>query len=491
MSVAVGTASRRAAAPGRPVVFVSVPHGSSAGNMLRTGLVRRILEANRDAEITLVSPLVEDPGFVHEFQHPRVRFEPLPPHRVAGFEARLMSLIQASYLDSGLTEAVRIRRQEAVAKKTIRFIRAKRLLASVVAPSIVRKESRYDLVDRFVSHPLAEQLFNRYRPTLLVVSSPGLILAEVPLLRTAARSGVPSVAVDASWDNFTNKVLPVRRVDRLVVWNTLMKQQAAELHGYRPEQVRVTGTPHWDLYFRGHGSARDVFLRRIGADPSRKLITLTTTPLELYPHYDHVLRVLIGAMQDRRWPSPCQILVRVHPRDSLERYRQFVEVPHVMVEKPFRTTVKASDGLSADITPESQQHLADTLRHSDVVLQVASTIAIEAAIFDTPVVNISFDGEEPCEFVRSARRYLQFTHFANVVRHDAMRLATTPAELVEAVAEYLRNPAMHADGRRRLVAEQCEFVDGRSSERVAACVVDMLDHECGLQTRPLTAVASS
>ena len=41
------------------------------------------------------------------------------------------------------------------------------------------------------------------------------------------------MAIDPSWDNFTNKLLPVRRVDRLIVWNELMKQQAIELHGYR------------------------------------------------------------------------------------------------------------------------------------------------------------------------------------------------------------------------------------------------------------------
>src|SRR5206468_8189368 len=110
---------------GLPAVLVSVPHGSSAGNMLRTGLTQRILDSGSAVEVTLVSPLVGDPAFVHEFTHPRVHFEPLPPHRMSGIEARLMSLIQASYLDSGLTEAVRIRRQEAVANGTIRFIRAK------------------------------------------------------------------------------------------------------------------------------------------------------------------------------------------------------------------------------------------------------------------------------------------------------------------------------------------------------------------------------
>ncbi len=234
----------------KPVVLLSIPHGGSAGNVLRTGLVTRLLASAEAPVLVIISPLVEDAAFVREFDHSRVRFEPLPPHRPSGLEARLFALVQAAYIDSGVTESVKIRRAEAAAKKTIRWIRAKRLLATIAAPSIVRKESRYTLVDRLTAHPFADQLFDRYRPALLVASNPGLILSEIPLLRTAARRRVRSMAVDPSWDNFTNKLIPVRRVDRLIVWNELMKQQAIDFHGYAPDEVKFAGAPQWDLYFR-------------------------------------------------------------------------------------------------------------------------------------------------------------------------------------------------------------------------------------------------
>ena len=75
------------------VVLVSVPHGFSAGNMLRTGLVQRILDSAPSIRVVLASPLADDAAFVREFAHPRVQFEPLPPHRPAGLEARLLALI--------------------------------------------------------------------------------------------------------------------------------------------------------------------------------------------------------------------------------------------------------------------------------------------------------------------------------------------------------------------------------------------------------------
>ncbi len=449
-------------------VLVSVPHGGAAGNILRTGVIARVLETDPAVRVVMVSPLVKDPNFAREFSHPRISLEDLPPHRPAGLEARLLALVQAAYLDSGVTESVKIRRAEALEKGTVRWVKAKKLLASILAPSMVRPATRYDLSDRLVSHPWADELFDRYKPAMLVVSNPGLIFSEVPLLRTAARRGVRSVAVDPSWDNFTNKLIPVRRVNRLIVWNELMKEQAVSLHGYQPAEIRLAGTPQWDPYFKsGVLLPRDVFMRQIGADPSRKLVTLTTTPLELYAHYDRVIRALVDAMNGGRWPEPSQILVRVHPRDDRKRYTAFEGLPGVIVEKPFKETVRAGDGMAVDVTAETQRHLANTMAHSDVVVQVASTIAIEASIFDTPVVNVSFDGETPSPFVKSARRYLEFTHFANIIKRGAVRDASTPEEMVELVGRYLAEPALDREGRRQVVLDQCQFLDGRAAERVA------------------------
>jgi hypothetical protein len=454
------------------MILFSVPHGAAAGNILRTGIIRRVLEVDPSMRAVILSPMAADQAFVKEVAHPRVSVETLPPHQPSGVEARLLALMQAGYLESGVTESVRIRRAEAQAKGTIRWIGLKHAIARSVLPSLVKKETRYDAIDRRVSHRAADALFDRHRPAMVVTSSPGLIYSEVPLLRTARRRGVRTLAIDPSWDNFTNKLMPVRRVNRLVVWNDLMKAQAVELHGYQPEEVRVGGVPQWDRYFtEGSTTSREEFCARVGADPARRLVTLTTTPQELYPHHDHVLRVMSAALREGQWPA-AQILVRLHPRDDRAKYAAFENVPGIIIEKPFRDTVRAGDGLAVDVTADSQRHLANTLRHSDVIVNVASTIAIEAAIFDTPVVNIAFDGEQEESFPRSARRYYQFTHYVNITRHGAVKVAWSPAELVRHVRSYLDDRAQDAAGRARVVGEQCQFTDGRSAERVAGFVID-------------------
>ncbi len=471
-------------------VFVSVPHGTSAGNMLRSGaLLDRLLESDPALHIVLMSPMARDPQFVREFERPRITFVDQPPHQPRGLEARLLAIVQASYLSQGQTESVRIRLEEARASGIMRWLGLKGLIGRALVQPFTRNGSRYALADRLVSHPQMDALFEKYQPVLVVAANPGLVFSEVPLLRTARRRGVRSMAIDPSWDNFTNKLIPVRQVDRLVVWNEIMKEQAVTLHGYAPDAVRVAGAPQFDPHFCVR-TARADFFKRIGADPARALIALTTTPRSLYTHHDHVLSNLVTAMADGRLPN-AQVLVRLHPRDEFQAYHEFATVPHVILEKPFRDTVTVADGLAIDVTAENQKHLGDTLCHADVVVNVASTISIEACIFDTPVVNICFDGPEASPFVKSARRYYSFTHYVNITSRDAVRVAESPAELVEAVADYLATPGLDAAGRKQVVLDQCQFTDGRSAERVAGLVLAELGaaNACAASTFALRASA--
>ncbi|MDP1571551.1 MAG: hypothetical protein Q8L86_16275 [Vicinamibacterales bacterium] len=456
-------------------VFVSVPHGTSAGNMLRAvGLLDRLQEFDPALRIVLLSPLVHDAAFVKEFARPGVEMVDLPPHRPGGLEARLLTLVQASFLSRGGTESVRIRMQEARANGIIRWIGLKAVLGRLLTSAWFTTGSPYALSDRLVSHPDVERLFDAYDPVLVVTANPGLVFAEVPLMRTARRRGVRSLVIDASWDNFTNKLLPVRQADRLVVWNDIIKAQAVTLHGYHPDAIRVTGAPQFDPHFRTEvRTPREAFFSRIGADPARKLIALTTTPPSLYPHHAHVLRTLAAAIEAGTL-GDAQVLVRLHPRDEVEAYREFEGTPHVIVEKPFRDTVAVADGLAVDVMPEHQRHLGDTLHHADVVVNVASTISIEACIFDTPVVNIGFDGPEPSPYVRSATRYYAFTHYVNITAREAVRVAWTPEEMVALVRRYLDDPSLDRAGRRQVVLDQCQFTDGQSAARVAAAVLEEL-----------------
>ena len=81
-----------------PRLLWSIPNGSTAGNILRSGVLPRLLDRVGDASVVLMSPLVADPAFTSEFAHPRVAFELLPPHVPAGLEARLRTSARSHWV---------------------------------------------------------------------------------------------------------------------------------------------------------------------------------------------------------------------------------------------------------------------------------------------------------------------------------------------------------------------------------------------------------
>jgi len=446
-------------------VLWSIPNGSSAGNMLRSGVLSRVLEDAADARVVIMSPLVADPSFTREFANPRIIFEPLPAHVPSGLEARLLGIVQAHYLEGRKTETLKIKLGAGHPGAAMRARRVKAFVGRAISP----RNDWYRWVDRAVSDPAVDAVFARHQPTVVAVATPGLIFAEIPLLRAARRRRVPTMAVDLSWDNLTNKLLPIRKVDKLVVWNSTMRREAHELHGYELDAIDVAGPPQFDRYFSGESrTTREEFCRRVGLNPARRILALTTIPAEAYPRHDIVIDRLLNAITTAAISPACDLLVRLHPRDDIRKYERYAGTPHLAVEKPFRASARSGDGHSVDVTAENTRHLADTMYHSDVVLNVASTIAIEASIFDTPVVNIAFDQDDADvrPFLASPLRYYSYTHYQQIVNAGAVRVARSPTEMIDLVNAYLADPSLDAAGRRRVVTERCEFTDGRSADRV-------------------------
>ena len=468
--------------PSKQTLFLCIPSGTPAANLLRTDVFRCLRESSEVGRIVILSPLVREKHFRDEFAADKVAFAELQPHDPGFVERRVIRILQEKYVKTMPTESMRIRvaRERHLELHEVRYLDrggigdpSSRLARSALGvlkrlplslPMLFKANDVLTLGDQYAA------LFRREQPAMLVTPTTGIYFAEGPLMGRADKAGVPILAVDLSWDHFTTKTAPLRRVAGLSVWNQTMKRQAVEIHGYRPEQVRVSGVPHFDLYADpATYLPREEFFRRVGADPARKLIALTTVPPVLYGFHDVAIDALLAAIRAGTF-GPAQVLVRVHPRDDLARYERFQGQPDVIVEKPFRETIVA-EGSNVDPSRDNRAHLANTLKHSDVVVNVASTIAIEAAVVDTPVVNIAFDGRERRDFLDSARRYYQYTHYKPLVDARAVRVASTPEEMVELVRRYLEQPELDREGRALAVAEQCDRVDGHAAERVAELIL--------------------
>ena len=117
----------------------------------------------------------------------------------------------------------------------------------------------------------------------------------------------------------------------------------------------------------------------------------------------------------------------------------------------------------------------NTFRHADVVVNLSSTVTVDAAIFDTPVVNLDFD-PQPGRFDQALINDVnhKWSHFKPIAESGGVWLVNDFDELENAIKTYLENPSLHAADRKWIAAYVCGSLDGRCGERMAEAIADFV-----------------
>lgn len=295
-----------------------------------------------------------------------------------------------------------------------------------------------------------DALLRKHRPVAVLTATPGLNSWEAAIVLQAQRCGIPTVAMNFSWDNLTANAKHIRKTDYLIAWNDVLKQEAVSLHGYAPEKVFVSGTLRFDPYFEKTDAKRTAFLKSKGLNPKYKTI-FHTTVTKAYPFQKKYIRDLIRLRDEKKIPY-VNIFIRIHPRDVHENYKEFFNVPDMIFEKAGRIVDDQTEMNYQDLL-----NLRDSLRHTDLNINYASTISLEASIFDTPIINIGY-------IDRFALAY-GFDHYRPIYQSGAARLAETDEDLPRLINEYLKKPLLDSEYRKKIVASHVQFTDGFSYKR--------------------------
>lgn len=308
-----------------------------------------------------------------------------------------------------------------------------------------------------------DYLFLRYKPTLLFatdVYEP----RDMKLVRSAMRNKVRVVGMVRSWDNVTSKTLLNVLSERILV-NAEQVRDELIRYGDAPRgSITMVGVPHYDRYLNaGERMPREIFFRKLGADPAKRMI-LFTPPSDRYIQGDPVAPVVLEELGT----LDASILVRTSLVGRVD-----------MGNHPIPKNVVFDDpGMSPDFTdvhlnPDADRHLADSLYHATVVITWASTMIIDAALFNKPIILIGFDAK-PRPYGKSIQQYYDYEHQRHIIETGGVRLVKSPGELVEWVKKYLQDPALDAMGRERIVEEHCGPLDGKAGERLGKYLLEEL-----------------
>lgn len=461
------------AAAQRYRLLLLVSSGWGVRNYVRSGFLER-LDPYFDIVLAIPSG---DGDFEDELRRARRSFVFLQPATLPPSIAHVNSLLvqtdnwRLGFWDAPLTEWVTILQPKW--KRPYHRLRpwaARALALPFLYEALRRREQRW--LDGHEWPDATKAVFEQASPEVVMSTNP-FDLSELPFVSLAKRKGLPTLASFVSWDHLTHRGRWLADYDHYLVWSRLM---ADDVRRHRPDipsdRITVVGSPQFDFHVRADCEwTRAEFFRRVGLDAARPLITYGPEPVEWnFPDEPEVVARIWQAIRDGRIPGNPQLLVRLHPHDLSDRFERLVSrCPGLVVSRPWRPDPERYWWFTPQI--DDLALLANTMRHSDLTINLASSLTLDAAIFDRPVINVAFTTapEDP----RASR--VPYTHlgahYKRIVERGAMRLAFSFGELIDAVNDYMKQPEADRAGRRAAVEAICGTVDGRSTERTAAAVM--------------------
>lgn len=314
-------------------------------------------------------------------------------------------------------------------------------------------------------------LFDKYRPDLVVASTPGWRFDRY-LLREAAARNIPTASVIVGWDNTSSYSLPGAPVDWITCWSEIQKHELINGSDWQPERINIGGIPSYDGYFNKEWLLpRDEYFNLHGLDPKRKLISYASSFITFSPNIQNI-EALAELVAGDQLAEPSQLLVRLHPNHFLdvdrfaaerERIRALAQtVPHVHVVEP--VPLGGSLGYySGEDIPEKSSMMA----YSDVFVTVYSTMVVEASTHERPVVSACIDSQVgwPGKFTLPLSKIGDWPTHSRFRNSGAGRVAYSKEELRNELNFYLQNPAADAKTRRAFIARECTFTDASAGCR--------------------------
>lgn len=334
---------------------------------------------------------------------------------------------------------------------------------------------------RFVPELYAD-LFEKYQPELVVASTAGWRYDRY-LLREAAQRGVPTSAVIVGWDNSSSYTLPGAPMDWVTCWSELQKEELVLGSDWDLRRVHVGGIPSYDGYFRKTWlMSREEYFKLHKLDPDRKLIAYASSFITFSPNYQNV-EALAELVASDELAEPSQLLIRLHPNHFMdnplfagerEKIRELANrLEHVHLVEPVPLGGELGYYSGEDM-PEKTSMMA----YSDVFTTVYSTMVVEAAVHDRPIVSVCIDA--PGGWNTPGKFSLALSEIGNWPTHlrfrdaNAGQVALDKAQLKVALNRYLEDPDADREARQQFIRDEVTYTDASAGKRTAAFLLSVV-----------------
>lgn len=293
----------------------------------------------------------------------------------------------------------------------------------------------------------------------------------------AHRLGLPVFSAITNYDNIVNMGYRNFTPTRLAVWSRQMADEAIKYHSIPASKLEITGPVHFDRFLQPLPLDRVEYFSKMNLDPKKKTI-LFAGGVNIN-HYFEIYRLFVEEKR-RIWTEDFNFIVRPQPHTKL-----LASPGWQVLEKLFtQAGVYVSNPGSVDATGDRVKELAldlgigeemddlnYLLRYSDVLINNFSTMGLEAALCDLPVIYIGYDSYSfGVKYGVTTGFQQRMTHNSRKLRLSASKVARGEKDLLSYIDQYLGNRSLDREARYEYAESECGELDGRASLRL----IDMI-----------------
>ena len=439
-------------------IFLFIPHYFYSSDLLRTNYIKYLATKYK---VIVFSPIFSLNPIDNYYQSPNVTYlacESQYPKFWLFFNKLLrVSLIR----EFDNLEYHKLRAKTGI---NLNWKRKFLKLFSKLIPAPLVTADFFTKLEKFLlpNSKLFKDYLKRYKPDLILTSTPGFSGIETEAILLAKKNGLKTAAINFSWDNLFNNAKHIRKTDYLICWNDAVKKAAQEIHNYPDSHVFTSGIIRFDHHFvpdfqSKNQTDRRQFLLSKNLSDSLKTVLFTTVPPQIYPFQPDFLQRLVDLREKNVFGENFNIYVRLHPRDEISHYQRFFKEKNIHIEWPGKLKEKQGGDLHKVEMDESDlENLRKTFLYSDIAVNFRSSITLETCVYDLPTINLAYN---------NYTFYYQMDHYIPILKSEAVKLVENEREFIEAMKNYLKNPKLDSEKRQKISKEYVPFQDGLSYKR--------------------------
>ena len=259
----------------------------------------------------------------------------------------------------------------------------------------------------------------------------------VPIIEAAKKIKIKTTGVIYSWDNIPKARLTVK-TDKYLVWSKYMKD---EFKLFYPEinqdTVIVTGTPQFEFYNKKDNIlTKEVFFKQNSLDLNKKTICFSGDDELTSPYDPRYLEDLCEEIVNNGYADKLQVLFRRSPVDLTGRYNNILE--------KYKNIVISLEPLWSNDTKhwttlypyyEDIKMLTNVCAHSDLVINLGSTMAHDFAFFSKPCAYLNYDTIKDINW--SVNTIYKFQHFKSMPTKESVYWINKKEDFIPVITKAL------------------------------------------------------